>query len=164
MNIVRGLIAGLIGAVLGVVVPVVVIGLYTILYWYFNETSDLVRRDDITSWKRDAVDPLVGCAIYVGLAAWATYTPRREFRFSKTLVILFFTSMLLIILLNSMRQTPDTYRHSTAEDLRMSLPEFLMLLLPPLLVSCVMVINRCWKTGAVVDHGESDGDSVEILK
>ncbi|MCH9654518.1 MAG: hypothetical protein K0U86_22295 [Planctomycetes bacterium] len=68
MNIGRGIIAGLIGAVLGVVVPVLVIGLYTLLYWHFNETYDMDRRADIANWKRDAVSPLVGCAIYVGLA------------------------------------------------------------------------------------------------
>lgn len=94
MNIRRGLIAGLIGAVLGMVVPVLVIGLYTVLYWYFNETFEIDRRDDIASWKRDGVSPLVGCAIFVGLASWVTYTPRREFRFTKTLAILFFTSLL----------------------------------------------------------------------
>ncbi|MCH9789311.1 MAG: hypothetical protein K0U82_00725 [Planctomycetes bacterium] len=158
MNIGRGIIAGLIGAVLGVVVPVLVIGLYTLLYWHFNETYDMDRRADIANWKRDAVSPLVGCAIYVGLAAWATYTPRREFRFAKTLAVLFFTSMLLTMLIGSMRQTPTRYSYRT-EDFQMSLSGFLLLFLPPLLVSCVMVFRRCGKTGVKVNPDESDGNS-----
>lgn len=155
MNFTRGMIAGLIGAVVGVIAPVLVLGLYLMLSWYFNETHGMDRRADMADWQRHGVVPLVGCAIYVGLAAWATYTPQRNFRFAKTLAILFFASLFLYVLVSLFDPAPAT-RYTNQE---LSLWKFLMLLLPPVVVAVLLVISRCRNASAIDIQNDSDGDA-----
>lgn len=158
MNFTRGMIAGLIGAVVGVIVPVLVLGLYLILTWYFNETHGMDRRADMADWQRDGVVPLVGCAIYVGLAAWATYTPQRNFRFAKTLAILFFASLFLYVLVTFFTPAPAT-RYTYREP---PFSEFLMLFLPPVVVAVLLVISRCRNASAIDTQNDSDSDAHSV--
>ena len=85
MNITRGIIAALIWALVGALAPILIVGTYTILSWQINNTAEFDRQYDISWWRTRATWPLVGASIYLGLTAWATYTPKRDFGFGKTL-------------------------------------------------------------------------------
>lgn len=158
MNVARGIIAGLVWAVAGVVVPVLVVGGYTILSWHVNNTSAIDREYDVGWWRMHAVPPLVAVSVYLGLTAWATYTPKRNYGFAKTLAILFSSAILLAMFLSAFISTPRRYK--SAEDPGVPLSGYLLLFLPPLIVSCLLVAVR--RSGArEVDAAEeeADGDS-----
>jgi predicted permease len=140
MNIARGIIAGLMGALIGAVVPVVVVATFTLLSWHFHDTLEGDRQYDIAWWRMHAVPPLVGAAIYLGLTAWATYTPKRNCGFAKTLAIIFFTSVPLTWLLAALHLTPTRYKN--VEHPAMYFSELLLLLVPPLVMACVLVAAR----------------------
>ncbi|QDT44733.1 hypothetical protein Pan241w_48490 [Gimesia alba] len=141
MNITRGLIAGVLGIFAGLILPVLLVGSYLLLTWYFNETFEMDRRADIAYWRKYGMEPLTGCAIYQGLTAWATYTPKRNYGFAKTLAILFFCSMALMVFINILYQSPPQPR-SANRDYGLSLSGFLFLLIPPLIVACVLIAVR----------------------
>ena len=141
MNITRGLIAGVLGIFAGLILPVLLIGSYLLLSWYFNETFEMDRSADIAYWRKYGMEPLTGCAIYLGLTAWATYTPKRNYGFAKTLAILFFCSIALMVFTNILIQSlpqsrsPERYNGFT-------LTEFFILLIPPLVVASVLIAVR----------------------
>ncbi|QDT99396.1 hypothetical protein [Gimesia aquarii] len=157
MIIMRGMIAGLIGALVGGVVPLVLISLYTITSWYFHNTYEIDRQADIAYWRNEVVYPILGVAIYFGLAAWATYTPKGNYRFTKTLAILFFLSIPLTLFIRVLRQPTPQYK--TIEVPNAYFSEFLLLFLPPLLITCVMIAFRSSVTHNVDTISESDGRS-----
>jgi hypothetical protein len=156
MNITRGLIAGLLGALVGLILPVLLVGSYLLLSWYFNETFEMDRRADIAYWRDFGDAPLAGCAIYLGLAAWATYTPQQIYGFAKTLAILFFCSMALMALIIIFQQTPSQPR-SAERDYSLSLTDLLTLLIPPLLVACVLIAVRRSGAKETEPLSETDG-------
>jgi hypothetical protein len=140
MNVARGIIAALIWAAAGIIVPVVVVGGYTILSWHFNDTLEVDRDYDIAWWRMHAVPPLVGVPIYLGLTAWATYTPKRNHGFAKTLAIIFFTAIPSTWFLAALEMTPRRYKSIEHPDIYVS--EFLLFFLPPLIMSCILVAIR----------------------
>lgn len=158
MNVARGILAALIWAFAGSVVPVLVVGGYTVLSWHINNTPAIDRDYDVGWWRMHAIPPLVAASVYLGLTAWATYTPKRNYGFAKTLAILFFTAIPLAMLLGAFISTPRRYRSVEHPDIYGS--ELLLLFLPPVIVSCLLVAVR--RSGArEVDAAEegADGDS-----
>ncbi|MCA9014279.1 MAG: hypothetical protein KDA77_03000 [Planctomycetaceae bacterium] len=141
MNITRGLIAGILGTLAGLILPVLLVGSYLLLSWYCNETFEMDRRADIAYWRNYGEMPLAGCAIYLGLAAWATYTPKRNYGLAKTLAILFFCSIPLMILVSRLQTEPLQPRGSTP-TYPLTLSEFVRILIPPLIVACVLIAIR----------------------
>jgi hypothetical protein len=158
MNIARGILAALLWAVAGVVVPVLVVGGYTVLSWHINNTPEIDREYDVEWWRMHAVPPLVAASVYLGLTAWATYAPRRNYGFAKTLAILFFAAIPLAIPLGALISTPRRYKGVEHPDMYGS--EFLLLFLPPLIVSCLLVaIRRSGAREVDAAEEEADGDS-----
>ncbi|WP_417393521.1 hypothetical protein [Gimesia sp.] len=140
INICRGLIAGLLGALTGLLGPVLIVGIYTLLNWYFHQTPEIDRRADMQYWRYHAVAPLAGTTIYLSLAAWATYTPRGTYRFASTLVILLFISFPLTGFLMNTRLTPHRQPYDNSPPLYFS--EFLIMLLAPTLVASLLIVIR----------------------
>ncbi|MCA9006858.1 MAG: hypothetical protein KDA70_16400 [Planctomycetaceae bacterium] len=140
MNMIRGLIAGLLGTLVGLLGPVLIVGSYTLLYWYFHETPEMDRRADMKYWRLHAVMPLAGSTIYLGLTAWATFTPRGDYRFARTLVILFCIALPLTGILMKTSLTPERRPYDNSPPLYFS--EFLIMLLTPTLVAATLIIIR----------------------
>lgn len=140
MNIIRGLIAGLLGTLVGLLGPVLIVGSYTLLYWYFHETPEMDRRADMDYWRFHAVMPLAGTTIYFGLAAWATFTPRGDYRFARTLVMLLCISFPLTAILMDAILIPRRRPYDNSPPLYVS--EFLIMLLTPTLVAATLIIIR----------------------
>jgi hypothetical protein len=155
MNITRGLIAGVLGIFAGLILPVLLVGSYLLLSWYFNETFEMDRRADIAYWRNYGEMPLAGCAIYLGLAAWATYTPKRNYGLAKTLAILFFCSIPLMILLSFLQTEPLPPRGSTPRY-PLTLSEFVRIMIPPLAVASVLIAVR--RAGTKETEPESEGN------
>lgn len=117
MNFKRGLIAGMIGTVAGALIPVVLIGGYTLLFWYWQDSPAIDRQADLQDWQKYGSGPVIGLAIYLGLSAWATYTPPGNHRFAYTLGILFLSSIPLMIVIDQIREPlppgRSGYEHQT---------------------------------------------------
>ena len=141
MNITRGIIAGFLGAVAGVILSVLLVSSYLLMYWYFNDTNELLRRDDITYWREHGATPLVGCAIYLGLAAWVTFTPDRKYSLAKTLAILLISTLSLMFFLNLVHLAPPQPRRMEFYE-GFTLTDFFRILILPLLVACVLIFLR----------------------
>ncbi|QDV20301.1 hypothetical protein Pan153_49760 [Gimesia panareensis] len=140
MNFKRGLIAGMIGTVAGALIPVVLIGGYTLLFWYWYDSPAMDRQADLQHWQKYGSGPIIGLAIYLGLSAWATYTPSGKHRFAYTLGILFLSSVPLMIVIDQLRGPPPPgrsgYEHQTDWF------EVSIFLVSLLAVACLIILFR----------------------
>ena len=130
----------MLGALAGVLGPVLMVGSYTLLKWHFQETPEMDRSADIDYWRRHAVYPLAGTTIYLGLTAWATCTPRGNYRFARTLVMLFCIALPLTGILMKTGLTPQRQPYENSPPLYFS--EFLIMLLTPTLIAAILIFIR----------------------
>ena len=140
MDFLRGIIALLIWAILGPLFVIVGVAVYTVLSWQIYNAAEIDRQFDIEWWRTYAVAPLVVTSIYLGLAAWATDTPKLDHGVARTLALLASTSFPMTWLLTCLELTPKRVKIIEHPDLYPS--EFLLLFLPPFLISCILIAIR----------------------
>lgn len=140
MNFLRGIFALLIWAILGPLFLIIGVVVYTVVSWQIYNFAEFDRQFDIDWWRVNAVVPLVVASIFFGLTAWATYTPKFDHGFAKTFAMIALTSFPMSSVLMCSELTPKRVKIIEHPDLYPS--EFLLLFLPPFLISCILIALR----------------------
>ena len=105
--ILRGLRAAVVGGLGGAIVPVALLCLFTVCRWFIEGASDFDRQLDLNNLPKKLHFPIIGCSLMCACAAWTTFAPCGNFRFAKSLAIIFAICMPLWYILSTMHLTPQ---------------------------------------------------------
>jgi hypothetical protein len=140
MNIKRGLIAALICAITGAASAVLFIAVFLVGNWVLYDTHAVKRKFDIRWMATAWTVPAIGVAIYLGLTAFATYTPNMNYGFARTFAIIFLLSIPMAAFLGSLELTPK--RVKSLEHPILYPSELSLLAFPPMTVAILLLATR----------------------
>ena len=140
MNIKRGVIAALTCSSIGAASAVMLIAAFVLGNWFINDSIPAEREFD-TRWLSSAwMGPAIGVAIYLGLTGFAIFAPTINYGFARTLVIIFFVSIPLTILLGNLELTPK--RVKSIEHPVFYPSELAILIMPPAGIAALLLASR----------------------
>jgi hypothetical protein len=147
LNIRRGLIATGIGLVVGGLIPataIVAFGVYRLLFPSHIPSGRLFDflADLSAYWKL----PVFGCAVFLGCAAWATYSPPGAWRFSLTLATLVIVSVASWMIFGAIEDAMQIRwsRRSRADDpSELRLAHMILIFVPNAIAAHLIAVKRC---------------------
>lgn len=140
LNLKRGLVATFICSLVGAVGSVALALAFTVSRWLVSGTTEINREYDLRDLQSEMLGPVIGCAVVLGCAGWATYAPAGSFRFVPSLVFIFSVSVALWSILLSMQLTPRRFKSMDHPAFYPS--ELIVLFGPPILAAIGLTAVR----------------------
>lgn len=169
MNISRGIVRTLIWVAVGIPATLLIMACFRTndAAYYLIEDADTGMFLDhtavltsLTWWHENATVPLIFVATYLGLTALATYLPKGKHGFARTLAILAVAGYFLIGLLDFAGLAPA--RAKSIEHPTIYLSEFLVIIVPPIVVAVVLITHRQCSSLQVITKGESNTENPNL--
>jgi hypothetical protein len=146
LSYLRGFGFALLFGAVGFAAPIIVLVSLTLLNWTFTGASDFDRKYDVDRLPEKLTYPAFVVSWVFAATGWATFAPRRHYRFTKTLFMITVISVPLWYVLGSMGMSPPRYK---GIDHPLFYPsEILLFVIPPPLIAAILSIIRCKKQSA----------------
>ncbi|MDG3007977.1 hypothetical protein [Paludisphaera mucosa] len=136
-HVARGLAAAAAGAAVGAIAPVALMVGFTACRWMAEGAPEFDRRLDIQKLRSSLVYPMVGCALVLACAGWATLGPPGLHRFPGTFAILAASAVFGWTILGGMFLAPLTHEDSPVHP--MFEPARLAVFLAPPIIAAVVL-------------------------